>query len=146
MKRRWKISLFVISGLAGAAMMLVLGPYLLVTLAFPDMCGNEPVAEYPSPDRTMKVLVFQRDCGATTGFSTQASLVSAAGKMPTDGGNLFIAGTDHGVSPAGSWGGPTVAVRWEGSHNIVVEHDERARVFKAESRIGDIAIRYSLVR
>jgi hypothetical protein len=38
------------------------------------MCGNYVVAEKISPDGRRKVVVFQRDCGATTGFSTQVSL------------------------------------------------------------------------
>ena len=37
-------------------------------------CGNDLVKEVPSPNGKMKAVVFQRDCGATTGFSTQISL------------------------------------------------------------------------
>ncbi len=33
-------------------------------------CKNEIVSENPNPDKTLKVVIFQRDCGATTGFTT----------------------------------------------------------------------------
>jgi hypothetical protein len=47
----------------------------LVISALEDLCGNDPISETPSPNGQMKVVVFQRDCGATTGFSTQVSVL-----------------------------------------------------------------------
>jgi hypothetical protein len=58
-------------------------------------CGNDLVKEVRSPDGQMNAVVFQRDCGATTGFSTQVSLLSSNKSLPNESGNLFVATTDR---------------------------------------------------
>ena len=77
-------------------------------------CGNDLVREVRSPSGKMKAVVFERDCGATTGFSTQVSLLLSNKSLPNESGNLFIADTDHGNAPAGAWGGPIVEPSWTG--------------------------------
>jgi hypothetical protein len=111
-----------------------------------DMCGNEPVAEYRSPDGVYKVVVFQRDCGATTGFSTQASLIPTDDGLPESSGNLFIADTDHGKAPAASWGGPELEVEWQSPQRLLLRYDHRARVFVSEPRVEGIDVRYDSIR
>lgn len=123
-------------------------PWPALTLNFGGaaLCRNEPVAAYPSPDGATKVVVFQRDCGATTGFSTQASLIQGSEDFPNDGGNLFIADTNHGAAPGAPWGGPSLVVRWDGPRRIVLEHHPDARIFKAEKDLDGVAITYAYVR
>jgi len=101
-----------------------------------DLCGNEKLAEYPSPDRKWKVVVFQRDCGATTGFSTQAALVPIDGDWPNRSGNIFTSDTDHGAAPSGPGGGPELGVRWEGPTDLVLTHHPKARVWAADGKAG----------
>jgi hypothetical protein len=133
---------------------LVLLAYLVVIAprsfvpgpALTNLCGNEPVAAYPSPDGAAKVVVFQRDCGATTGFSTQASLIQGSEDLPNEGGNLFVADTDHGAAPAAHWGGPSLVVRWDGPRRLVLKHHPDARVFKAEKDLDGVAVKYAYVR
>ncbi len=55
-----------------------------------DLCGNEIMNETLSPDGHFKALVFQRDCGATTGFTTQISLLPSNVSLPNEAGNIFI--------------------------------------------------------
>jgi hypothetical protein len=109
---------------------------------FGDVCANEIIREAISPDGKKKVVVFQRNCGATTGFSTQASVLSVGRSLPDDAGNIFSADTNHGVAPIGPGGGPELAVSWVGLKEIVLEHDAQARVFTSEPRIGDVRVRY----
>jgi hypothetical protein len=109
------------------------------------MCANELVAEHRSPDGVYKVVVFQRDCGATTGFSTQASLIVADDGLPESSGNLFIADTDHGKAPAAAWGGPELEVEWEGPGQLLLRYDSRARVFVSERRAEGIDVRYDSI-
>ena len=73
---------------------------------FAKMCGNEILSEFVSPDNSKKIVVFQRDCGATAPFSTQASLLAITEKLPDEGGNVFSADTNHGAAPSGPGGGP----------------------------------------
>jgi hypothetical protein len=49
----------------------------------------------------MPTSTSSRSCGATTGFSTQASLLKSDQALPTMAGNLYIADNNHGVAPAG---------------------------------------------
>ena len=97
-----------------------------------SMCRNEALDERISPDGKLKVVVFQRDCGATTGFSTQASIVGAREAVPKGSGNIFIADTGHGAAPAGKGAGPELRVRWMGSRRVILSHHPAAQVFKAD--------------
>jgi hypothetical protein len=46
-----------------------------IAVIFGSGCANEVLSQTVSPDAKMKAVVFQRDCGATTGFSTQVSII-----------------------------------------------------------------------
>ncbi|MBI1810912.1 MAG: hypothetical protein HY035_01370 [Nitrospirae bacterium] len=56
-------------------MLGVLGA-LIVPRLFNSGCKNAIIKEILSPDQKRKIVVFARDCGATTGYSTQVSLIS----------------------------------------------------------------------
>jgi len=106
------------------------------------LCGNTTVDEYPSPDRALRLVVFERSCGATTGFTTQASILRVGEEFGNTSGNVFIADTDHGRAPSGPWGGPWLDVEWEGPHRVVLRRDPRARVFLAVLELRGVGIRY----
>src|SRR5688572_11020252 len=93
---------------------VLLGGTLLAGLALwriaSGMCRNEVLAELPAPDNRNRAVVFQRDCGATTGFSTQVSVLRGSRRLPNEGGNVFVADSDHGQAPAGPGSGPAVEV------------------------------------
>jgi hypothetical protein len=65
----------------------VVGVFLYSTK---NMCGNEVFKEVYSPNQELKAVIFQRDCGATTGFSTQVSLLAKAEALPNESGNILI--------------------------------------------------------
>ena len=109
-----------------------------------DACRNEELQIITSPDRKRKAVVFQRDCGATTGFSTQVSLLNANDKLPNETGNAFIADTDNGKAPEGPGGGPEVKLQWAGERELIVKYDKRARVFRSEPSVEGVTIRYEL--
>ena len=112
----------------------------LLLVACDDLCGNDKLAEYPSPDRKWKVVVFQRDCGATTGLSTQAALLPLGDVWPNRSGNIFTGTTDHGAAPSGPGGGPELDVYWESPTLVVLRHHPKASVWAAD-RKADITIR-----
>ena len=142
MKRSTKIA---IGGMVLIVAALVVG-YLALNRAFNNACGNEILAESSSPDGSKKFVVFQRSCGATTGFSTQASLVAADATLGNESGNVFVADTDHGLAPSGTWGGPELRFRWTSLDHLVLQHHMVARVFKAEQRFKDVEIKYETFR
>ena len=105
-------------------------------------CANELLAEVASPDGKWKAVVFQRGCGATTGFSTQVSLLPAASVMPNESGNAFRSDTNHGAAPSGPGGGPAVGVVWRSPIELAISHHPAARVFAAERSVGNVEVRY----
>lgn len=68
------------------------------------MCGNDIYNEYLSPNGKLKAVVFQRDCGATTWFSTQISILPAHNVLGNEAGNIFIIdGDPREVAPNLEW-------------------------------------------
>src|SRR5207247_8719090 len=68
---------------------------------FPMLCGNQVLHEKLSPDKRSKAIVFQPDSGATTGCSTQASIVPSWRKHPYGCGNPLVVDTNGGDAPSG---------------------------------------------
>lgn len=100
------------------------------------LCANDEVVRVPSPDAKFEAVVFQRDCGATTGFSTQVSVVTKGGSLPNEAGNVLIADTDHGKAPSASWGGPPVDLKWSSKRVLKVVTHPDARILHKESAIS----------
>lgn len=135
---------------AGVLTVLLIAATVLSTLVIlklgEGMCDNTPIAEYPSPEGRHRVIVFERSCGATTGFSTQASLLDADEELDLGSGNLFISDTDHGAAPSGPGGGPELSVEWKDERAIVLVYDSRVRVFKNEQRMDGVHVSYRHTR
>lgn len=132
------ISIYIIAALAISIATLGIGIYVLIG----NFCSNDLQAEIYSPSKNMKSIVFQRDCGATTSFSTQVSVFPAASKQQNEKGNIFIADTNHGEAPAAPWGGPNIKVEWLNNRTLQIEKHEKTRVFKAESSYQEIHVEY----
>jgi hypothetical protein len=143
MNSDWKLTLVILASVALVIVGLALGIGSLSLLSSPDMCANEVLREHSSPGGKLKVVVFQRDCGATTGFSTQASILSAEEDLPEEGGNLFVSDTNHGAAPSGPGGGPEVRVGWKNARELWLSHHRNARIFKAEREVQGISVSYS---
>ena len=114
----------------------VLLPSIAILVGGCGLCNNDEQFRVPSPDAALEAVIFQRDCGATTGFSTQISIVTKGSVLPNGGANLFVADTDHGKAPAASWGGPEVEVDWASKRTIRVVTHRDARVFHKEPAIS----------
>jgi len=54
------------------------------------MCANTVISSSTSPNGKWKVVLFERNCGATTGFSTQISLLESGEKLTNEAGNIYI--------------------------------------------------------
>src|SRR4051812_39679302 len=106
-------------------------------------CENTPLRESLSPDGARKIIVFERSCGATTGFSTQASLLKSDQALPAASGNLYIADTNHGAALPGPGGGPALKIQWKAPRSVILTSAVGARVFLAEPRVEDVQIEYN---
>jgi hypothetical protein len=107
------------------------------------MCGNREISSTPIPGTKYKVVVFERVCGATSGFSTQASIMKSTAKLKNEIGNIFTADCNHGTAPAGPGGGPELRVKVIGPNIIELAHHPSARVFDAQTSYEGISIKYS---
>jgi hypothetical protein len=90
----------------------------------------------------MKVVVFTRDCGATTDFSTQASVLPASAALPDNGGNAYIADNNH----ASGGDGLGLGVRWLAPDLVELSQSSRARVFKAATTVNGVRVAYQVPR
>ena len=79
---------------------------------------------------------------ATTGFSTQVSLLRAGESLANEPGDLFAADTGGGAAPEGPWGGPVVLVRWSDADHVGLHYHPRARVFHARRCLHGIDVSY----
>jgi hypothetical protein len=102
------------------------------------------VARVEAPGGAHRAVLFQRDCGATTGFSTQLSVLRA-GEEPTESGNAFIADDGDGSVRAGPWGGPWAEARWLSPRLLLIRYPAGARLFARANEVAGVRISYEPV-
>jgi hypothetical protein len=125
-------------GTATALMLTgMLGLLLLVGGVFDGMCANRVAAEYPSPDARRRAVVFERDCGATTGFSAQVSVLSSDERLPNEAGNVCVVEAG-GYTPDKI--NAEISVSWDGPDELVVR--PRGVPKRAETKVGDVHVSY----
>ena len=77
-------------------------------------------------------MVFNRDCGATTGFSTQVSVVPADEVLPNGGGNALVL---DGTVP--------LQVHWQTETTLSVSGIGDAKVFQKVGVVSGIQLVYA---
>lgn len=102
-----------------------------------DPCENRVLSEVPAPKGNRAAIVFERSCGATTGFSTHVSVVSEFGRVGKSAGNVFAADSDHGAVKD-----MTVTVRWVAPDRVVIRYPAQARVFKKDAQADGVSVAY----
>ena len=116
--------------------------FWLVINSLSQLCTNLEIETAISPDGQLKAVAFARDCGASTDYSTQISLLSSDDKLENEAGNLFIADRDHGRVEAGPGGGPKVNIRWLSDHELQISYPRFARTFKTTAALANIRVGY----
>jgi len=136
MRRVFRVALWSITVLLAVGIGLIGAVYLLTR----NMCGNEVVAEIRSPDGGHKAVEFERDCGATTDFSTQVSVIRSDKRLGSDAaGNAFTADSNHGSVPVHGAGVMELDIQWLNNNTLQIEYPAGARVFNRNSKVGDVA-------
>lgn len=106
----------------------------------PDGCANTIVVTEPSPDGIHKAILFERNCGATTGFSSQVSILESSDELPDDeGGNVLII---SGGMTAASWGGPFVKIAWNSADKLHVTYDDAAQVHLRSKQVEGVVVTF----
>lgn len=129
---------------AGLALLGAIGVFAVAAWQLGgDTCASTVVSESWSPSGRLVVVVFERDCGATTSYSTQVSVLSKGEQLASGAGNVFICDSDHGKAPVGATRrGPSVNARWISDEELEIQHHARVRVFKAVSEFANVRVRY----
>ena len=110
-----------------------------------SMCQNEVLSDVSSPDGKYRAVTFQRDCGATSGFSTQVSVIRSWWYLRNVSGNVFVADSNHGKAPSGPGGGPVVQVVWLSPSVLSISYHPDVRVFESKSAAGDVSVSYGFI-
>ncbi|MFC1773381.1 DUF5412 family protein [Pseudomonadota bacterium] len=98
---------------------------------FSNICENTVVASSESPDGKWKVILFERNCGATTGFSSQISLIPSNGKLTNKPGNVYIA---EGYPEE-------YTITWETDTSVRI-NGVKGKNYKQEDKVDDIHFSY----
>ena len=109
-----------------------------------DVCSNTVVSRSDAPDGRHSAALFQRDCGATTGFSTQVSIFEV-GEQPSGKGNVFRADDDHGVAAAAEWGGPWADIKWLSPTRLIIRYDAKSRIFETDEQVSGVTVSFEKV-
>ena len=96
-----------------------------------DMCANFPIRSVLSPDRQLRVQVFERDCGATTDVSTQATILDADQPLPNEAGDLFVAATAMRVD-----------VSWVAPDKVIIGHEAGVALRRQAQQLRGIDVEY----
>jgi hypothetical protein len=81
------------------------------------MCGNDICHEFPSPGGKQRLVIFQRDCGATTYWSVQAQVLGHGAELPNESGLLLLR---HGACLGRDAELPSVGVRWKDDQHLTL--------------------------
>lgn len=113
---------------------LLLALPIVAACSFLDPCGNRIIKRIPAPKDPWEVVVFERDCGATTAKSIQISIIGLGRRLPNESGNVFIA-----EDPANE-----VRVRWLSNREVEVTHRPGIKLFKSEPQFQHVRITYRI--
>lgn len=104
-------------------------------------CENILVKRVESPDGKHVAVLFQRDCGATTGLSTQVSIL-ASDEYTSGKGNAFIADDNHGAATVGAWGGSWADIRWIAPKHLLIYFAASSRIFEQNGQVSGVEVSY----
>lgn len=110
------------------------------------MCGNKIIAEHLSPDKMHKLIVFVRDCGATTGFSTQVSILRKGETLKdNDSGNILITSDRYYGDWYNKYGGAEVQVEWASNNKVLILFDFEAEAPTKKDKVKGIEVAYDAI-
>jgi hypothetical protein len=107
----------------------------LVWLVSCNPCSDTPRSKATSADGKLVANFYERNCGATTDFSSMVNVQSASDKFRADEGVLFTAKGRYDLSVA--WTGPRMLL-------ITCGNCSRKNIYREVVALGDIDVRYNL--
>ena len=107
----------------------------VVLLVSCSPCSDTVRSSVRSADGKLVANIYERDCGATTDFSSMVNVQSASDKFHADEGLLFVAKGRYDLS-----------VVWTGSRTLLVTcaNCSRKNVYRQVVALGNIDVKYKL--
>lgn len=96
-----------------------------------ELCGNEVQQTILSPSGNLAAAVLTRNCGATTDFSTQVSVIPAGQSLPNEAGNTFVLAGQRALS-----------LQWQTGALLRIRGTGPSVFKKNESRANGVEVRY----
>lgn len=117
--------------------------YVIAILSGPEGCGVFVLDRISNLNNTKEVVVFDIDCGATTDFGAGIAIIEPGDQIDINTHKVFSADTEHGLAPRTENGGPEVRIEWLDNESIIVGIHKDTRVFKSESEMNGVSVKYS---
>jgi hypothetical protein len=110
------------------------------------LCKNDVLGKYPAPTRQFEAILFVRNCGATTSFSTNVSLLVSGDRLGDEAGNVFLVrAASYTRVPTNRIGGPQVEVQWLPGDTLMVQYPVGIEIRRQVLIEHGIPIRYALL-
>jgi len=107
------------------------------------LCRNSDIRVIPSTDGRYNALVYTRDCGATTGWSTNVSIEGSHTKRAYGPGNVFRAEWEANADlPPTFSSGPAVQATWSGPTELRIVYDERSDPYLRNASARGVSVQY----
>lgn len=126
--------------------MPVIGRFFLViavplfTQACQAACNNEMIQRAESPTRSYAAILFERNCGATSGNNFQVSILRS--EIVADGpGNTFVVDYPDEYYQQNR-PRPAVKLHWTSDSSVTIEYSNGARIFTQAVMIEGVKVRY----
>lgn len=106
------------------------------------MCSDDTVEELVSPDHEMKAVIYCRDCGATTSFSTHVEIIPRSKTFFSSNGHIFAADASRVKAQRFSCGGPKVEALWKDNDTLIIRYDRNSKIHKSLDEFKNVNIIY----
>lgn len=107
-------------------------------------CANRESFRLASPDGSRDAVVFERDCGAGSGFSTQVSVLPHGNKSWGIGNALELI-YDYGKVPMDDHGVVKIVLKWTQPKLLTIAFPKQTRVVLQAKEVNGVTITYSPV-
>jgi hypothetical protein len=107
----------------------------LTLLVSCETCTDQPKIQLFSPDHKIVARIFERNCGATTDYSSIVNIQGASEKFRGDDSILFIARGRYDIS-----------ISWESPKMLLIKCPDcsRTNVYREVVALGNVDVTYLL--
>ena len=102
-------------------------------------CKNHILLTIYNNSKTLKIVKFDRGCGATTSNNIQLSLLKFSDSLSNEAGNIFISD-----SPVGGYTDKDKSIQasWFNDNTIKITYPKELQVFKKDSIVNNFKVIY----